>query len=66
MGMSSEATATQYQRPVVVYKPVRDAPPIPVFLAAWKDDPSVLLADFARLARQVFAENRGAGPDGIV
>ncbi len=55
MGMSSEATATQYPRPGVAYRQVRDAPPIPVFLASWKDDPSVLLADFARLARDVFA-----------
>lgn len=59
IGMSSEATATQYQRPGVVYKTVRDAPPISVFLASWKDDPSVLIADFARLARQAFAETAG-------
>ena len=64
MGMSSEATATQYQRPGVAYKPVRDAPPIPVFLASWKDDPSVLLAAFASLVRQVFTENRGTGSGG--
>jgi DNA-binding transcriptional LysR family regulator len=56
MGMSSEATAAQYPRPGVVYKVVRDAPPISVLLASWKDDPSVLIADFARLARQAFAE----------
>ena len=63
MGMSSEATAAQYQRPGVVYKPVRDAPPISVFLASWKDDPSVLLAGFARLAREAFAEGPSPGPD---
>ena len=56
IGMSSEATASQYPRPGVVYKTVRDAPPISVFLAAWKDDPSILIAEFARLARQAFAE----------
>ncbi|WP_307024302.1 LysR family transcriptional regulator [Arthrobacter globiformis] len=54
MGMSSEATAAQYPRPGVAYKVVRDAPPIFVFLACWKDDPSVLIADFARLARQAY------------
>jgi DNA-binding transcriptional LysR family regulator len=54
MGMSSEATTAQYPRPGVVYKVVRDAPPISVFLAYWKDDPSVLISDFARLARQAY------------
>ncbi|MBT2547670.1 LysR family transcriptional regulator [Arthrobacter sp. ISL-65] len=54
MGMSSEATAAQYPRPGVAYKVVRDAPPISVFLAYWKDDPSVLIAEFARLARQAY------------
>ena len=54
MGMSSEATATQYPRPGVVYKVVRDAPPIFVFLAYWKDSPSVLIPEFARLARQAY------------
>ncbi|MFF2243772.1 LysR family transcriptional regulator [Arthrobacter sp. NPDC058130] len=64
MGMSSEATAAQYQRPGVVYRPVRDAPLISVFLASWKDDPSVLLAGFARLAREAFAENPVPWPPG--
>jgi DNA-binding transcriptional LysR family regulator len=54
MGMSSEATATQYPRPGVVYKVVRDAPPLPVFLAYWKDDPSALISEFSRLARQAY------------
>ena len=56
MGMSSEATATQYPRPGVAYKVVRDAPPISVFLAYWKDDPSVLITEFARLARQSYGD----------
>lgn len=56
MGMSSEATATQYPRPGVAYKMVRDAPPISVFLAYWKDDPSVLIAEFAALARQAYGD----------
>ncbi|MGO4805191.1 LysR family transcriptional regulator [Arthrobacter sp. 2MCAF15] len=64
MGMSSEATAAQYQRSGVVYKPVRDAAPISVFLASWKDDPSALLAGFARLAREAFAEHPAPWPPG--
>jgi hypothetical protein len=58
IGMSSEATAAQNPRPGVAYRPVRDAPPIPVFLVFWKDDPSVLVADFTRLARAAFAADQ--------
>ena len=54
IGMSSEATAAQNPRPGVAYRPVRDAPPISVFLATWKDDPSGLVADFTRLAREAY------------
>jgi DNA-binding transcriptional LysR family regulator len=61
MGMSSEATATQYPRPGVAYRLVRDAPPISVFLAYWKDDPSVLITEFARLARQAYGDGDGDG-----
>ncbi|MEU6306883.1 LysR family transcriptional regulator [Streptomyces chartreusis] len=39
IGMTAEATAHQYPRPGVVYRPVRDAEPIAVRLAWWRDDP---------------------------
>ena len=39
VGISSEATAAQHRRPGVVYRPVRDAPPVPVALAWWADSP---------------------------
>ncbi|HEX2196934.1 MAG TPA: LysR family transcriptional regulator [Actinomycetota bacterium] len=39
VGISSEATAEQHLRPGVVYRPVRDAQPIPVWLAWWRDSP---------------------------
>jgi DNA-binding transcriptional LysR family regulator len=54
MGMSSEATAAQNPRPGIVYRPVRDAPPITVFLAFRRGGPSSLAADFARLAEQAY------------
>lgn len=38
-GMSSQATARQHQRPGVVYRRVRDAPPVQVLLAWWRDAP---------------------------
>jgi DNA-binding transcriptional LysR family regulator len=38
-GVTAEATANQYPRPGVVYRPLRDAEPIAVRLAWWRDDP---------------------------
>lgn len=39
VGVTAESTANQYRRPGVVYRPVRDAEPIAVRLAWWRDDP---------------------------
>ena len=39
VGMTAESTAHQYRRPGIVYRPVRDAEPIAVRLAWWRDDP---------------------------
>lgn len=39
VGVTPESTAHQYRRPGVVYRPVRDAEPIAVRLAWWRDDP---------------------------
>ncbi|MGW0911590.1 LysR family transcriptional regulator [Streptomyces sp. NPDC002784] len=39
VGMTAEATANQYPRPGVVYRPVRDAEPIAVRLGWWREDP---------------------------
>lgn len=39
IGMTAESTAHQYPRPGVVYRPVRDAEPVEVRLAWWRDDP---------------------------
>ncbi|WP_416973045.1 LysR family transcriptional regulator [Streptomyces sp. 4F14] len=39
IGMTAESTAHQYPRPGVTYLPVRDAEPIVVRLAWWRDDP---------------------------
>ncbi|GGX90311.1 LysR family transcriptional regulator [Streptomyces minutiscleroticus] len=38
VGMTAEATAHQYPRPGVVYRPVRDAEPVAVRLAWWRED----------------------------
>ncbi|MFF4400951.1 LysR family transcriptional regulator [Streptomyces sp. NPDC001480] len=39
IGVTAESTAHQYPRPGVVYRPVRDAEPVAVRLAWWRDDP---------------------------
>ncbi|MFH8804151.1 LysR family transcriptional regulator [Streptomyces sp. NPDC017936] len=39
VGMTAEATADQYPRPGIVYRPVRDAEPVAVRLMWWRDDP---------------------------
>ncbi|MFJ3197804.1 LysR family transcriptional regulator [Streptomyces griseoviridis] len=39
VGLTAESTAHQYPRPGVVYRPVRDAEPIAVRVAWWRDDP---------------------------
>ncbi|MEV4730421.1 LysR family transcriptional regulator [Saccharopolyspora sp. NPDC049426] len=38
VGITSEATLTQYRRSGVVFRPVRDAPPIPVRVIWWRDE----------------------------
>ncbi|MGW3139816.1 LysR family transcriptional regulator [Streptomyces sp. NPDC001139] len=38
IGVTAESTAHQYPRPGVVYRPVRDAEPVAVRLAWWRDD----------------------------
>ena len=55
VGMTSEATVAQYPRPGVVYRPVRDAPPVSVWLAWWRDDPPKHRAALVRLVRDAFA-----------
>ncbi len=39
VGLTAEATASQHRRPGVVYRPVRDAPPVEVSLVWWADSP---------------------------
>jgi len=50
VGMTSEATANVNPRPGVAYRAVRDAPPIAVWLAWWKDQPPQHLSDLVTLA----------------
>jgi DNA-binding transcriptional LysR family regulator len=51
VGITAEATAAQHRRAGVVYRRVRDAPPVTVWLAWWADSPPPGLDPFLRLAR---------------
>jgi DNA-binding transcriptional LysR family regulator len=54
VGITSEATANQNPRPGVAYRAVRDAPPIPVRVAWWKDDPPQRLTDLIKLTCEAY------------
>lgn len=55
VGMTAEATVAQYPRPGIVYRPVRDAPLLPVWLAWRKDAAPPQLAGLLALARELAA-----------
>lgn len=55
IGITSEATAWQHPRPGVVYRPVRDAAPVSVWLA-WRRDHTPACADaVVQLAAELYA-----------
>ncbi|MEU4213794.1 LysR family transcriptional regulator [Actinoplanes sp. NPDC026623] len=54
VGVTSEATAYQYPRPGVAYRVLRNAPPISVRLAWWRDDPPGHLGELRDLARRTY------------
>lgn len=53
-GITSEATARQHPRPGVTYRPVRDAQPVPVRLAWWRDAKPVHADAIVDLARELY------------
>jgi hypothetical protein len=55
VGISAEATTAQHRRPGVVYRLVRDAPPVPVRLAWWADSPPPGLDALLELVRAEYA-----------
>jgi DNA-binding transcriptional LysR family regulator len=54
VGVTPESTVTQYPRPGVLYRPLRDAPPVPVRLAWWRDDPHPATAAVAGLLSELY------------
>ncbi|WP_258723452.1 LysR family transcriptional regulator [Cellulomonas sp. NS3] len=56
IGITSEATTWQHPRPGIVYRPVRDAPPVPVWLAWWRDGDPPHAAALMHLAAELYAD----------
>lgn len=54
IGVTAESTANQYPRPGVVYRPVRDAEPVAVRLAWWRDDPHPTLQAVLELLSELY------------
>jgi DNA-binding transcriptional LysR family regulator len=54
VGITPESTVAQYPRPGVVYRPMRDAPPVPVRLAWWRDDPHPANAAIVGLLTELY------------
>ena len=47
---------TQYPRPGVIYRPLRDAPPVPVRLVWWRDDAHPATAAAVGLLTSLFRQ----------
>ncbi|AOR36349.1 LysR family transcriptional regulator [Streptomyces fodineus] len=54
IGVTAESTAHQYPRPGIVYRPVRDAEPVAVRLAWWRDDPHPALETVLELLSELY------------
>jgi DNA-binding transcriptional LysR family regulator len=55
VGVTPESTVAQYPRPGIVFRPVRDAPPVPVHVAWWRDDPHPSAEAVAGLLTSLYA-----------
>lgn len=58
VGVTAESTLAQYRRPGIVFRRLRDAPPIPVWLVWWRDDPHPANQDVIGLIAELY---RAAG-----
>ena len=54
IGLTSSATTWHHRRPGVVYRPVRDAEPVRVWLAWWRDGAPSCATDLVRLASALY------------
>jgi DNA-binding transcriptional LysR family regulator len=57
IGMTAEATVRQHPRPGIAYRRVRDAPPIPVWLAWWRETPPPAAAALVQLVTELYGSD---------
>jgi DNA-binding transcriptional LysR family regulator len=63
VGVTAESTLTQYRRPGIAFRRVRDAPPIPVWLLWWREDPHPATPDVVDLITELYrGEPSGPAP----
>jgi DNA-binding transcriptional LysR family regulator len=59
IGVTAESTLTQYRRQGVVFRRLRDAPPVPVRLVWWRDDPHPATTDLVGLMAELYRSKGG-------
>jgi DNA-binding transcriptional LysR family regulator len=64
VGVTAESTLAQYRRHGVVFRRLRDAPPVPVRLVWWRADPHPATPDVVGLLAEFYRRSRISGaPD---
>jgi DNA-binding transcriptional LysR family regulator len=53
-GVTAESTAHQYRRQGLTYRPVRDAPPVPIYVGWERTDPPAILQDIISLLANLY------------
>ena len=59
VGVTAESTPSQYRRDGVVFRRLRDAPPVPVRLVWWRDDQHPATRDVVGLLAELYGRGRG-------
>ena len=54
VGVTAESALTQYRRQGLVFRRLRDAPPVPVRIAWWRDDPHPATSDVVGLPAELY------------
>lgn len=57
VGITAESTVAQYPRPGVVFRPLRDAAPIPVRLIWWRDEPHPAISAAVALLTELYGSD---------
>jgi DNA-binding transcriptional LysR family regulator len=59
VGVTTESTTSQYGRHGIVFRRLRDAPPVPVRLIWWRDDPHPATRDVVGLLAELYRRASG-------